>query len=139
MTKTETIQHEYGEEEIEVAECSSCGQQTKVQKMREYRIYDNEFEDYISGSICPSCRELEHPLEYPSIERTIKDKITDLLGIVVGLFLLLLTASICLVILTKITELINNLSGTLPGLFLLSLISLVFLSIMGNILGFTGE
>lgn len=139
MTKTKTIQHEYGEEKIEVVECSSCGQEAKVQKMREYRIYDNECENYVSGSICPNCRDLDNPLEYPSLERTIQDKITKLLCIAVGLLLLLLTASVCLVIVTKITELISILSGTLEGGFLMGLISLVFLSIMGNILGFTEE
>lgn len=135
MTETKTIEHEYGTEVIEVDECSSCGQEAKVQKMREFRIYDNECEDYASGSICPSCRELENPIEYPSIERTIQDKITGLLVIVLGLFFLSLITFICLLILTEMTELIGILSGTVEGAFLMGLISLVFLSIMGNILG----
>jgi Zn ribbon nucleic-acid-binding protein len=102
MTKTKTIQHEYGSETIEVAECSSCGQETKVQKMREYRIYDNECEDYVSGSICPSCRELEHPLEYPSLERTIEDKAHRLMGITFVVFFVLLTMFGSLLLLIKI-------------------------------------
>jgi Zn ribbon nucleic-acid-binding protein len=108
MTKTKTIQHEYGAETIEVAECSSCGQETKVQKMREFRIYDNECEDYASGSICPNCRDLETPLEYPSVERTIQDTIIALFGIGVGLFFILVITFVCLVVLSKIIGLIGG-------------------------------
>jgi len=108
MTKTKTIQHEYGVETIEVAECSSCGQEVKEEKMREFRIYDNWCEDYVSGSICPNCRELENPLEYPSVERTIQDWIIALFGIGVGLFFILVITFVCLVVLSKIIGLIGG-------------------------------
>jgi len=108
MTKTKIIRHEYGKEEIEVAACDSCGQEAKEEKMREFRIYDNEFGGYISGSICPSCRDLENPLEYPSVELTIHDKILALFYIALGLCSILVITSMCVLLLSDMTGLIGG-------------------------------
>lgn len=108
MTKTKTIHHEYGTETIELAECDSCGQETKEEKMREFRIYDNEFGDYVSGSICPSCRDLDNPIEYPSVDRPIQDNLSYVVDVGVGLSFISLTMLVCFLLLSKIIGLIGG-------------------------------
>jgi len=107
MTETKTIEHEYGTERIELAECDSCRQQAKEQKMREFRIYNNESEDYISGSICPSCHELENPIEYPSVDRPIQDNLSYV-DVGAGLSFISLTMLVFFLILSKLIGLMGG-------------------------------
>jgi len=106
MTKIKTIEHEYGTEKIEVAECASCGQTTKEEQMREYRIYNKTGDDFISGCICPHCRDLENPVDHPSIEGQLYERVPDLLAITVIVCFILIVLFISLGLLRKIIGLI---------------------------------
>jgi len=70
MTKTKTIQHRYGEKEIEVVECDSCGQE--VAKDESYSFLMIKGDSWVVGDntdvdgwACQHCA--ENPISYPVI------------------------------------------------------------------------
>jgi len=70
MTKTKTIHHEYGEKEIEVVECDSCGQE--VAKDESYAFLMTKGHSWVVGGnidvdgwACEHCA--ENPISYPVI------------------------------------------------------------------------
>jgi len=70
MTKTKTIQHEYGEKEIEVVECDSCGQE--VAKNKAYAFLMTKGGSWIVGDnidvdgwACEYCVEND-PIDFPN-------------------------------------------------------------------------
>jgi len=69
MTKTKTIQHEYGEKEIEVVECSSCGQEIAKEESYYFMIRNDKNKDGFTGKIdgraCEYC--VDNPISFPVI------------------------------------------------------------------------
>lgn len=69
MTKTKTIQHEYGTKEIEVIECSSCGKEIDKEGAYYFIIRDTKNKDdcirQTNGWACEYCA--ENPIDYPVI------------------------------------------------------------------------
>jgi hypothetical protein len=59
MSKTETVQTAYGETEIEVVECDSCGTTISTEQAREFTLGDRE------GHACEHCVD-EGPISFPS-------------------------------------------------------------------------
>jgi len=69
MTKTKTIQHEYGEKEIEVVECSSCGQEIAKKESYYFMIRNDKNKDGFTGKTdgraCEYCVEND-PIGFPN-------------------------------------------------------------------------
>jgi len=70
MTKTKTIQHEYGEKEIEVVECDSCGQEVAKDESYAFLMTKGRaslaWDDIdANGWACRHCA--ENPISYPMI------------------------------------------------------------------------
>lgn len=68
MTNTETVSTKYGEVEVEVVTCDSCGQEIKESEALRFTVEDDAGSGHYShtineGSICKHCA--NNPIDYP--------------------------------------------------------------------------
>ncbi len=76
--QTETVETAYGDVEVELAECDSCGNQVRVEDTVEFTIGNRE------GLACEYCRD-EGPMSFPERHGIDVETGPDLFGFVIPL------------------------------------------------------
>jgi len=73
MSQTKTVQTTYGEVEVEVVECDSCGQEIEKEEAYYFIIRNTKNKDDFTGQTegwaCEYC--VDNPISFPVIYRTL--------------------------------------------------------------------